>query len=92
MLEAASAILASLLGLAPVAFLLYLVFFASLPGQTCQPGTQGAPVTCTQHTWLERTGPDMLLFIFLCAFVLMGIGVVGIWHSRTNTPAARVAL
>lgn len=89
--EAISAVLASLLGMVPVAVL--LLFVAVLRGrrQVCQPIHPGGPINCTYipgPTTLETQGLSVALPILACAVIVAGIGIAGVWHSRKSGAGA----
>jgi hypothetical protein len=90
-LEAISAVLASL---AALAALVLLLFFPSYTGETCQASDPGGPVNCTTYTatLLEVNGLNALFPLSFFALLFLGVGIFGVWHSRTNEPSARATL
>jgi hypothetical protein len=90
-LEGLSAALASLVGLAA---LVSLLFTPSYAGEICQASDPGGPASCTTHTatLLEVNGLDALLPLAIFALLPLGIGISGVWHSRTDAPGARATL
>lgn len=94
-LEAISAVLASLLGLIPVAVLLFFVGVVRPRRQVCQPIRPGGPINCAYApgpTTLETMGLGMALPILACAVIVMGVGVAGVWHSRQSSLRTQIFL
>jgi hypothetical protein len=90
-LEAGSAVLAGLVGLAALTLLLFTPSYA---GETCQASDPGGPASCTPYTatLLDVNGLDALLPLAIFALLPLGIGISGVRHSRTGAPGARTTL
>lgn len=94
-LEAISAILASILGLVPLAVIVFFVAVLRPREQSCQPIYQGGPVNCAYvpgSTALERDGVSAALPLLICAVVILGVGIAGVWHSRKSASGAWILL
>jgi len=90
-LEAVSAALASLTGLA---VLTWMLIVPSYSGETFQSSSTDPAINCTPTsiTLLEINGAGVVISLAIFALLLLGVGVAGIWHSRTNAPSAQAAL
>ena len=89
-LEVLSGVLASLVGLATLAYLLFVPVYRGT-GCITPPG-QPPECTATYATLLNATDPGTQVEVALVALLLAGVAVSTLGHVRTGRASARIAL
>jgi hypothetical protein len=91
LLEALCGILASVTGCAAVIFWLTTPAYSS---DACQASSPGASPVCTTSTatLLQVNGASAVVGLSIATILVVGIGIVAVWHSRTGQRGARIAL